>query len=90
MEKIACADAHWRVHVRWRQSLVEIVAPEERFPQLKLVEVGVTIRCLDMRLHGLRHSLKVRLSEMSEIFVLDNPPVSDQGVEQQGAEQAED
>ena len=70
VEKITCAASYWRIQVRWREALVEIVAPEERFPQLRRASVGTTVRCLDMKLYGLRHSPKARVSEMSEIFLL--------------------
>jgi hypothetical protein len=40
--------------VKWRDAEVRIVAPQERFPQLKRAHPGMCIRALDMRLQGQR------------------------------------
>ena len=70
VEKIDLTDHVWRVQVRWRQTLVEFVAPEERFPQMKNVKVGCEIRCLDFHLHGLRYAPKAKIDGSSELFIV--------------------
>jgi RecB family exonuclease len=64
-------DYHWKVTVEWREAEVRIVAPQERFPQLKNARVGMRIRALDMRLHGQRYRPQAIVSENSEIFLLE-------------------
>jgi len=70
VEKISLTDHVWRVQVRWRQTSVEFVAPEERFPQMKNVKAGSEIRCLDFHMHGLRHAPKAKIDGSSELFIV--------------------
>lgn len=62
---------HWKVIVQWRDAEVRIIAPHERFPQLHNAHPGMRIRALDMRLHGLRYRPQARVSENSEIFLVE-------------------
>jgi len=64
-------DYHWKVTVRWREAEVRIVAPQERFPQLKNARIGMRLRALDMRLHGQRYRPQAIVSENSEIFLVE-------------------
>lgn len=62
---------HWKVTVGWRDAEVRIVAPQERFPQLKNARIGMRVRALDMRLHGQRYRPQATVSESSEIFLVE-------------------
>jgi PD-(D/E)XK nuclease superfamily len=62
---------HWKVTVGWRDAEVRIVAPQERFPQLKNARIGMRVRALDMRLHGQRYRPQAIVSESSEIFLIE-------------------
>ncbi len=61
---------YWKVIVKWRDSEVRIVAPQERFPQLMRAHPGMRIRALDMRLHGQRYRPLALVTESSEIFLV--------------------
>jgi len=63
-------DYYWKVLVRWRDVEVRIVAPQERFPQLKMACPGMHIRALDMRLQGQRYRPQAIVTERSELFLL--------------------
>lgn len=63
-------DSHWKIVVKWRDAEIRIVAPQERFPQLKDARPGMRIRALDMRLHGQRYRPQAIVSENSEIFLI--------------------
>jgi hypothetical protein len=60
----------WRLSLAWRKAEVRLVAPEERFPQLKRAQVGTLLRVLDTALRGLRHQPQAVVSEVSEVFVV--------------------
>ncbi len=62
---------YWKVMVKWRDAEVRIVAPQERFPQLKKAHPGMRIRALDMRLHGQRYRPQAIVTESSEIFLVE-------------------
>jgi len=62
---------HWKVIVKWRDAEIRIVAPQERFPQLKGAVPGMHIRALDMRLQGQRYRPQAIVTENSEIFLVE-------------------
>ncbi len=64
-------DYYWKVMVKWRDAEVRIVAPQERFPQLKRAHPGMGIRALDMRLQGQRYRPQALVTESSEIFLVE-------------------
>ncbi len=70
-EQIDQVEHHWRLAVRWRDALVRIIAPVERFPQLKAVDIGSRLRILETPLRGLRHRPTAVVTEYSEIYVLE-------------------
>jgi hypothetical protein len=67
---IEIIDYYWKLQVRWRNCLVRIVAPVERFPQLKNALVGMHLRALDIRLRGQPYQPQATVSDLSEIFLL--------------------
>lgn len=71
VEQIQQVEHHWRLIVRWRNALVRIIAPVERFPQLRHVGAGTHLRVLETPLRGLRHRPTAAVTEYSEIFVLE-------------------
>lgn len=71
IEQIEQVEHHWRLGVRWCDTLVRIIAPAERFPQLKNVSAGSGLRVLETPLRGLRHRPTAVVTEYSEIFVLE-------------------
>lgn len=71
IEQIEQVEHHWRLNVRWRDALIRIIAPVERFPQLKNVGAGSRLRVLETPLRGLRHRPKAVVTEYSEIFILE-------------------
>lgn len=71
VEQIELVEHHWRLVVRWRDALVRIIAPAERFPQLGSVGKGSRLRVLEASLRGLRHRPTATITEYSEIFVLE-------------------
>jgi CRISPR/Cas system-associated exonuclease Cas4 (RecB family) len=64
-------DYYWKLLVKWRDAEVRIVAPQERFPQLKKAYPGMRIRALDMRLQGQRYRPHAIVTESSEIFLIE-------------------
>ena len=62
---------YWVITVEWREAEVRIVAPQERFPQLKNASPGIHIRVLDMRLQGQRYRPHAIVAENSEIFLVE-------------------
>jgi len=69
-------DRYWKLRLVWRDTVVEIVAPVDRFPHLRAAGVGTLIRALDMPLHGLRQRPRARVTEWSEIFLITEPKES--------------
>lgn len=63
-------DHHWRVNVQWRNATIQIVAAEERFPQLKEARVGDWVRAMEMRLKGQMFQPRAIVSEYSELFIV--------------------
>jgi len=61
---------NWRAEVAWRQATVVIVAPEERFPQLRKAKPGDTIRLLEARLKGQMYRPRAMISERTELYIL--------------------
>jgi PD-(D/E)XK nuclease superfamily protein len=72
IERLELIGLHWKLVVRWRDVDVRIVAPMERFPQLKRANAGTHVRVLDCRLHGQRYQPHAIITEMTEIFLV-NP-----------------
>lgn len=70
IEHLEIIEQYWKLIVTWRQCPVRIVAPLERFPQLKQAQVGMGIRCLDMHLHGQRFQPRATITDYSEIFLV--------------------
>jgi hypothetical protein len=68
---IELKEYYWIVTVEWREAEVRIVAPQERFPQLKNASPGMHIRVLDMRLQGQRYRPHAIVDEYSEIFLVE-------------------
>lgn len=68
--RLELKEHYWRVVVKWREAEIHIVAPQERFPQLKMATVGTYIRVLDMRLQGQRYRPRAIVSERSEIYIV--------------------
>jgi RecB family exonuclease len=68
---IELKDYFWIVKVTWGDAEVRIVAPQERFPQLKKAHPGTHIRVLDMRLQGLRYHPQAKVTENSEIYLIE-------------------
>ena len=68
---IELKDYYWVITVGWREAEVRIVAPQERFPQLKKASPGMHIRVLDMRLQGQRYRPHAIVAENSEIFLVE-------------------
>ncbi len=64
-------DHHWKVVVKWRETEIRIIAPQERFPHLEKARPGMRIRALDMRLHGQRYRPQAIVNENSEIFLIE-------------------
>jgi len=64
-------DYYWKMMVKWRDAEARVVAPQERFPQLKRAHPGMRIRALDMRLHGQRYRPQAIVTESSEIFLVE-------------------
>lgn len=61
---------HWKVLVLWRDVLVRIMVPLERFPHLVNAQPGMRVRVLDMRVEGLQRSPQARVTPYSELFLL--------------------
>lgn len=70
IESITNANHYWKLLILWRNTKVQLVAPEERFPQLRNGQVGMAIRILDATLQGLRHAPKAVVTEVAEIFLV--------------------
>jgi hypothetical protein len=67
----------WRLHIAWRKAEVRLVAPEERFPQLRQAQVGMQVKVMDTALRGLRHQPQAVVTEVTEIFVVQNRGVKE-------------
>jgi hypothetical protein len=67
---IETVNEHWRLSINWRDCTVRIATPVERFPQLHQAHVGMRVRALEMRLRGLRYQPQALVTEMSELFVM--------------------
>lgn len=67
----------WRLHIAWRKAEVRLVAPEERFPQLRQAQVGMQVKVMDTALRGLRHQPQAVVTEVTEIFVVQNSSVKE-------------
>lgn len=72
---IEVVDQHWKVLIQWRDATVRLVAPLERFPHLQRAQVGSRLRVMDVRLHGLRRQPQATVSELSEIFIVQETPI---------------
>jgi PD-(D/E)XK nuclease superfamily len=67
---IEAKDFHWKVLLNWRNCTIRIIAPVERFPQLRNAKVGTRVRALEMRLHGQQAQPQAIVTELSELFLL--------------------
>jgi len=63
-------DQHWKVSLQWRDATIRLIAPLERFPQLRVVHIGTRLRVLDARLHGLRRQPQATVTESTEMFIV--------------------
>lgn len=70
ISSIEVMDHYWKLMIYWRNIQVRVVAPVERFPQLKEASVDTRVRCLEMRLHGQRFQPQATVTEYSEIFLV--------------------
>lgn len=70
VRSVRSVDSHWFIELTWGNAVVRVVAPDERFPQLRSVETGMYLRVLDASLGGLRHAPQARLADYTEIYVL--------------------
>jgi CRISPR/Cas system-associated exonuclease Cas4 (RecB family) len=61
---------HIKAVVRWRGVGVEIIAPQDRFPQLKGATVGIRVRALDMELQGMQYAPRARVTAYSELYLV--------------------
>lgn len=61
---------HWKIILNWRGYAVKVIAPIERFPQLKQAAPGMRLRCLEMRLHGNQFAPTAQVTEYSELYLL--------------------
>lgn len=75
VESITNANHYWKLRILWRNTEVQLVAPEERFPQLHKGHPGMVIRILDAALQGLRHAPNAVISELSEVFRVANSKI---------------
>jgi CRISPR/Cas system-associated exonuclease Cas4 (RecB family) len=72
VESITNTNHYWKLQIQWHNTKVQLVAPEERFPQLRKGHPGMVIRILDSALQGLRHAPNAVISELSEVFLVIN------------------
>lgn len=72
MERVESNGDIVKLAIRWGTARVELVAPSERFPQLARAVPGVQVRLLDAELRGMRHQPRVRVTEFTEVFLV-NP-----------------
>lgn len=63
-------DHYWKLGIQWRNYIIDIKAPAERFPQLKNAQFGDVIRALEMRLQGQLYAPRAIVSEYSELWIL--------------------
>lgn len=64
------ANDYWKVAITWRGITVDVVAPIDRFPQLRNAQVGTHVRLLDIQLRGMRHRPRAMINEWSELFLV--------------------
>lgn len=67
---IELRDNYWRIEVNWSNAVVLILAPIERFPQMREARSGDRIRALDMKLSGQPLRPRATVDNYSEIFIL--------------------
>lgn len=70
IQTIQKIDYHWRVELKWRDTIVTLIAPIERFPHLNDASIGTVVRLLEISLQGVRHRPRVVISPASELFVV--------------------
>jgi hypothetical protein len=63
---------HIKLSIAWRSAQVSIIAPLERFSHARNINVGQRVRCLDMRLKGLRQQPQADINGYSELYVINN------------------
>jgi hypothetical protein len=68
IQELQQIEYHWKIMVRWRNLTIRIIAPLERLPHLKNGQRGMSVRVLEMRLHGQMMAPTARVTEMSELF----------------------
>ncbi|PKO16703.1 MAG: hypothetical protein CVU39_07720 [Chloroflexi bacterium HGW-Chloroflexi-10] len=70
IKEIGVVNYNWRLLISWRNSIITLKIPQERFPQLKNAKIGTKIRVLDSNLRGLRHQPQAQITEISELFII--------------------
>jgi hypothetical protein len=60
-----------RAVIHRKTARVELVAPAERFPQLARAAPGDRVRLVDAELRGLRHQPRVRVTDFTELYLVD-------------------
>lgn len=71
VERVESRGAIVKLAIRWGAARVELVAPSERFPQLARTVPGARVRLLDAELRGMRHQPRARVTEFTEVFLVD-------------------
>jgi CRISPR/Cas system-associated exonuclease Cas4 (RecB family) len=70
IDRLDLSGHYWRLDIHWRDCVVKVVVPEERFPQLRRATIRMRVRVLDARLQGLRHQPRAVITEASELFLM--------------------
>jgi len=60
----------WHLLINWRNATIRLVVPQESYPHLKAARTGTQIRVLDTKLKGLRNRPQAKITEASEIFII--------------------
>lgn len=71
IERLERGERAIRVVIRWGAARVELVVPPDRFPQLARAAPGDRVRLLDAELRGLRHQPRARVTEFTELYLVD-------------------
>lgn len=70
IDSIKLEKHYWRLTVTWRNAIIKLIAPQERFPHLAVAQSGQMIRVLDAPLRGQLYEPSAHVSEYTEIFLL--------------------
>ena len=71
LESLELKQHYVKAIIRWGVARAEVVAPNERFPHLASAAPGVRVRLLDAELRGMRHQPRPRITERTEIFLVE-------------------